>query len=692
MNELIKIEAEIDRLLTTNTGDCSAPYWLKNGFDCPVWEIDFNGVESMTVDFRTQLEDGSSLVDAKNFQLILTFKAWIVQVYDQPQKVLLSSRAMSTYRRVSVALKLIDYFLIRSDRFQLGGAGLALVTTNDIKTLFRCIGRSNKTALTIYDWPNQLRNYLHQKASTLDYEEVLRSQPLLRRFDISSSEFMVAQCKDEAQLFRAVLWKEGLLSEKKERMCSQRSQFTFRSQPIVRQLYSDTLRGIFNYPKPPEFEIGKITGLGREFDPAPVKFNGQRPMNDREISRYGRTLIQFNICRIGFTGVLTSDIEKATTLALDSSTSVGRFATLPHSAVMFAIKNSVEFYLRYGVALLRTFLAVCDHKIANRRSHKDSSVLAAQKNEPAEVLKDFDLQVWRIPNESLGVGDSDVASDYFKDLRNGRGLWELLQVLFGGIHIMLAALTARRIAELTELKVDRCLDDSESFLIFENRKSGSGELREKELRPIPPIAVRMIQTTRWFQGEMIKRDLLDDYRCPMASPLQTALTLKNFKPNASPLHIDTFCDYFEMPRNAAGERYYIRNHQLRRFFAMAFFWSGTPSGEDTLSWFLGHTDPEHLYHYITEEVPGEALTSVKASVAAELAVDDTSLKTELTALLRKRFGVSKFSLLSAEELAFYIADLIEEGQVKVEPHFFEDMNGKKYQICVKVIDMGGRTS
>jgi hypothetical protein len=82
--------------------------------------------------------------------------------------------------------------------------------------------------------------------------------------------------------------------------------------------------------------------------------------------------------------------------------------------------------------------------------------------------------------------------------------------------------------------------------------------------------------------------------------------------------LNRFSDYFEVQQDSAGRRYYIRTHQMRRFFAMTFFWAGGFGGLDTLRWFLGHTNVEHVYHYITETVPGEVLRRVGAEYASKV--------------------------------------------------------------------------
>ncbi|MBF4274743.1 integrase, partial [Vibrio anguillarum] len=93
-------------------------------------------------------------------------------------------------------------------------------------------------------------------------------------------------------------------------------------------------------------------------------------------------------------------------------------------------------------------------------------------------------------------------------------------------------------------------------------------------------------------------------------------------------HLDALCDYLEtdLVRYDNGEyrRNYVRQHQLRRFFAMAFFWSKGFDGMDALRWMLGHSDMEHLYNYISESETGAVLNGAKASVIVRGIVDSTS--------------------------------------------------------------------
>jgi hypothetical protein len=148
--------------------------------------------------------------------------------------------------------------------------------------------------------------------------------------------------------------------------------------------------------------------------------------------------------------------------------------------------------------------------------------------------------------------------------------------------------------------------------------------------------------------------------------------------------LDAFCDYFEMSMDSEGRRHYVRQHQLRRAFAMMFFWGNSFGGLDTLRWFLGHTDAEHLYHYITESTTGEVLAAVKAAYVVDSISTGHYDPEAVVALLKQRYQADDFSLLDADELTQYVEDLILEGRMTVEPDFIEDADGRSFRILIVI--------
>lgn len=99
---------------------------------------------------------------------------------------------------------------------------------------------------------------------------------------------------------------------------------------------------------------------------------------------------------------------------------------------------------------------------------------------------------------------------------------------------------------------------------------------------------------------------------------------------------------------------------------------------DTLRWFMGHTDLQHLYHYITENTPGEVLRHAKSQFLAETLNEHT----ELRELISDRYGTVDFTVLSTGDLEEYIDELILSGEVDLEPEFIDDDNGQSYRILV----------
>jgi hypothetical protein len=210
-------------------------------------------------------------------------------------------------------------------------------------------------------------------------------------------------------------------------------------------------------------------------------------------------------------------------------------------------------------------------------------------------------------------------------------------------------------------------------------------LREEVARPIEPVAVEMLSQLERLQRVLKRIHVIDDTAYVFATPSHKSiigLSRTAMKFNRT---LDTFCDYFEIPFDSQGRRYYIRQHQLRRFFAMLFFYSSSFGGLDTLRWMLGHTDLNHVWHYITETMDGRVLRSAKAQYAAEnIHRYGANNFKELAELIESRYSTSDFSIVETDELENYITELMEDGEVEIEPEFFEDENGEHIRVIAHI--------
>ncbi|QWN42311.1 hypothetical protein [Acinetobacter baumannii] len=256
---------------------------------------------------------------------------------------------------------------------------------------------------------------------------------------------------------------------------------------------------------------------------------------------------------------------------------------------------------------------------------------------------------------------------------------------------------ARRQSEIMELDpIDSLLPknlspkdnpDIDFYLKIHNNKSGVGgnfNLKETLSLPIPNSIANFIYNQQRFNEKIILNNIVKKEDIKLLTTFNKhSLLIKSINQTSYNHYLDYFCDFFEtkiLNLDNIKSRFYIRQHQLRRFFAMLFFWSKSFDGLDSLRRFLGHTKLEHLYHYITESTPGEVLYGVKARYIFENMVLDKDHKMyienieNLEPILKKYFDVSTFDYLTEQEASIYNSSIIHEDIKKVstsiEEQFF----------------------
>ena len=308
------------------------------------------------------------------------------------------------------------------------------------------------------------------------------------------------------------------------------------------------------------------------------------------------------------------------------------------------------------------------------------------------TLQELGVQCWKLRDPN---NNTKRDHQFYDKLRDNRGLVELYEVLMGSVQIIVGVLMARRVSELQSLEAN-CLcpktnpidpknENTNYSIDFYNSKSGAGDTREKLNRPIPKAGARLIWKLQQFRRKLIKIGAVSkEAGLYIACSRQT----DNLLPYSASFYcqnFDTFSDYFKtlLIETSPNEfrRYYIRQHQLRRFFAMSFFWSSGFDGLDTLRYFLGHTDAEHLYHYITENTPGEVLRGVKAEALVHgLNTDRIAGIEKLRTILKERFKVQDVTIESLEEIIDELQYEVKEGYIKTTPA----LNDLRNQLDVNV--------
>ncbi|WP_454667574.1 hypothetical protein [Acinetobacter calcoaceticus] len=404
------------------------------------------------------------------------------------------------------------------------------------------------------------------------------------------------------------------------------------------------------------------------------------------------------------------------------------FRSVPTRVILTAVKNAFEFIFNYMDDILESLLNFLNSEPKYYTTYSKNWKSLKEHNWKKKLspnLKDTKFTEWK-------VNPNDINCFHLR--RSNIGFCDLYKVLMGAIQLVIGAITARRQSELIELSPIDCLlprnidpiknKDIEFEIVFNNRKSGIGgesPIKESLGRPIPNSIANIIYKLQKFNLSLINSKNIN---------VKSLSLFNNYNPNQNKLskiyselynsNLNSFCDYFQTPLVKYDEttykRFYIRQHQLRRFFALLFFWSKSYDGLDSLRHFLGHTNPQHLYNYITENITGEVLTGVKAQTITEqlgkLGKIESYIKNieQLTPILEKYFNIREFEVLSEDEIFELYSShdltqhlkkyssleqqvnlLLEKHIIELEPNFFTVKNSdgqivKDFNLILRIKD------
>jgi hypothetical protein len=626
---------------------------------------------------------------SKNRSLVDLFKSWLVSS-TSTVGVVAHSQGVN-YSLVCCTLGWIDYLLLHAEEFSIEKNGLSYITSDEMKGIFIAVTSDRLRQEAIYDWSNRVVNFLRIKIALADKSElecVLKQIPELSSVEDDGALTNASpMAGEELTLARAWLHKNQFYRIGKPHS-SVNYRYSLDSRKLASILLKNTLRGVEGTKSPLLYlNAGPLPTRLREYPMIPTSEKGQsKSCTSDSCDIYRLSAIGLKALKYekGITDFMPSDAVMEQIENLRGDRIDGRYRTLPAPVVFTSIRQAIEFHLRFSQPLTSSFASLV---AASNQAKCEIEGLPAKVFLRAlhPQLRKAGVRQWTDQrNRSTNGRYLPVASnsDYFVNLRRNVFLLDLVQVYFGAVQILVGIVMARRGGELLQLIADRSLDKSKRYLVFENEKSSRnlGGLRQKEARPIPGIASEMIEEIQKFQQVLVEHGFMHSYSylfSQIGRKQPTAVRkLSHHEYNQA---IDKFCDYFELPVEN-GRRYYLRQHQLRRFFAILFFWSHSFGGLETLRWFLGHADASHVYRYVTEVTPGAILRGVQA----EYALSHIEECNELADLLMSEFGTSEFHLLDKVELEQHIERLIAEGVVKVEPHFFKSNDGEDYKIIVVV--------
>lgn len=658
--------------------------WLLSSFEAPVWEYNFGTANNHFLDWNVILDDGESLLHPKHKDLLEGLKQYLVVSTRNASDQLSETNAIGTqYQSFLLASHIVDHLIMNAAHFQLADCGLEGLSTKNLTEILRKIAISFDLE-GFLDWEALVGDHckhLINVTPRMLLEEILTKFPELKEITPEQEdENGLGITLEEIPYARAALYAHELFER-------QASGWHIRTRKLTSIVYSHSLFAKNGYRRSIKSLSVPVddTKQWREFPAVRLTTNSQEHVLIDRFFNYQTAL--YRLGALHETGVPAPDIPnlKGILLYEPETAKSGRYRSLPSPVVLGAVKDSIEFHLKHGEHLISSFCLLALHSM-----HKNKPPGQFDHDELQTILRKETIAAG-VKQVTMALKNTErVKLEYFTDMRSNASLMELVRVYIGGVQIVVGALMARRSGEMIDLQALTCLDSTEQWLLFLNRKSTTHTfgIRHPQARPIEPIAGQMIKNLIRMQKILKRIGYISEETSLFASPCLAGT--RKFSKCTKGLfnrNMDFFCDYFEITTNKDGHRYYIRQHQLRRFFAMLFFHSSTFGGLETLQWMLAHTNRRHVWYYITESQSGATLMGPKAQFVAEYLHHKGSKSYEhLAKLLKDRYGTENFALVDIDELEDEITELMKEGKVAIEPEFFEDENGEQMRIVVKIFE------
>lgn len=748
--------------------DDSKPYWLCSDFRAPVWEIEVNmgeGKRKWKAKFDWQsviLDDGKLLIDPYHLPLLLAFKYWVTAIGNPRLNAGKQLKGRAVHRKISCVKSMINAILINSATLKLSKLHLSGLTKELLLDVLIKIATAGNISNGLYDHTRRVAKLLHQKITYISDSETsqfVEKYPYTTRHLTDDEQSLGLSPNDR---IKACCWLHSIgyyhSVSKSAGKKPQRFNPSGNQSALSSYIYDGKILPLMmNFPTFGELRL-KPENNNTEFRAVPNQ-DVSSEMGEGRLNHFLQVLPLLHtlrhkegvsICPEGtIDGIDLNRIRQHANLKAN-----GRFKTIPPLIIFNLIRQTYEFtLLNQDLILDSIFSIVKEAQTKSPKSHSNPDYIDPRYKGHNPIICSSERQEWlRTQAQELIAPELNASAlkratsvdpniadnkDIFLLRREAPTIYELYCVLLGCIQALIGIIMAKRQDELISLKGHGNLQPSidpaskegqqtEYWLIAKLKKSGIGgkfECNETIKRPIPRSFALFIWKLEQFNLSIMKAKC-NPKKISLFNFVDThTMKIKPCDEKYYNAHLDSICDFFETPLVDFGSgdirRYYIRQHQLRRFFAMVFFWSKGFDGLDSLRWMLGHTDIEHLHNYITESESGKVLNGVKATYLRD-AIKNSKLDNidRLRDLIAKRYSVnsSNISLNSVKEavniyednndyntlpkieelreqerVESHILELLDENVISLEPEFFSIyQNGKKvndYSLTLQINEL-----
>lgn len=665
-------------------GKFEAP-WLLTPFEANVWETSNRGREELVdgkwqntirIDWHVPLPSGSLLTDLRYKGLLKLAKKIVFLVRSDLISGVSSPKGWAI--GTSMLIRLVRWVVLHEQRFQPEKYGLRLLDQPALDWLFGLIAEGGWThALQI---PQRLLAAIYSSAHGAACPRALLCNP----YAIPPAEIgPLVRWLEDKEAYKGV--REGVHRGK-------------------RQLRREMLAGLISESYL-SFKTSGVSRFLRQFEPdfsneslliglrQSTELPSQRIVSIQDAGLGGSSEKLLNAASGLVVTILDAHhhvpdlLPEPAHISLRRATSIAKRVARPSSHTLFMPVNTGLTYLNtamrfvhvYGDAIVDFYLAVIgDYSPEkggsgmNRSLHMRLGDWRIASGQPiATILNITEFRRWDV-------------NQNFDRLRVNPTLDETLRVLIGSCIICMALLKPSREEELTHLRRTCLREDSGGYYInFKLGKSNAGEAWQDEDRPIPVIAAKAIHLLQRLGGGLSTlfaedRKIGDNlFYLPKAEGFGARAATVNLLNN----HLDIFCDFVGLPGDSEGRRWYVRIHEMRKWFLLLLFWSGRFDVLDAARWIAGHTDAEHIYAYIEKEFPGEELPQMEAEYSIDRlyrrererkrgqgnAGNDDGIDALYEMVLR-HFNAESLTAVPEPEWTDYVLSLRKDEKFRLEPH------------------------
>jgi hypothetical protein len=641
-------------------------WWLKSEYGAETLVAEFPNLKTVRLSFGLTLRNGLNLASPEATKLRCEIYDFLC-IQGHPGTYGTRNRTPLVDRRHLLnAARIVDHFLL-SDDGKLARHGFGTLGTQDIARLLIDLASAESADEGLYAWHSRLTEFLREEVKQLslaDVKDVLDRVPAMAEIARPRSEWRLTLSADELVRARAFLYRKTLSVAGRNVWAP--NLYETMNTWLQRTLYVNTLlgrfRGMGGLRLPSELTWSARRARRRERDGVGIAGGrDDKTCSETKVEIYRCCLLSWtNLAKVGV-GFDESVLAEAAQMDISDAVSLKRdfgFNMVPPHVVVTVLRQAICFFYQHGSHLLNSMAAMLNHygKAGMPRVDNAGSFDVTRLMLP-ETLE-LGVREWTVRRACEG----SQGAEYAKKLRGDcSGLWDITTVLYGACLIIVGAVQAARQGELLDLNID-ALDDTKQWLGLLTRKSGYDGVRNQDFRPTPQVAVDVLETLNQFLRDVdAETDLL------FAMPTRTGL-LRCDADYANEA-IDKFLDYIDSPTDEFGRRYYLRQHQLRKFFVSVFFQCLGFASLEVLRWFMRHLDAKHLWAYIRASTPGSEMRHHMATAAVLLIRNGAPELEKLSALLKSRFNVSSLDVISDKEMEELLTELQKANDVEFEPVF-----------------------